>query len=471
MAAPTPIPALRSAHVVVAGVGGIGCPAAWGLAEAGVGKVTLVDPDLVSLHNLPRQVLFKDTDVGRRKAEVAAGRLKRPTTAFTPVVDRLDGRNAATILATANVLIDATDGARTKDGLNALAVARGLPLVHAAGLRSEARLLDVPAGGKPCLACLFGRLDAEAQGSCADFGVWNGVVGTVGFLAADAAVRRLLDPKKASSGYEVLDFGARRWTRLAAARETNCPVCAPGARHGAEAFRDDGAACAVADAGPAPDGVLDLLTERCPMNLLRARQTLEAAKPGQIVEIRLGLEGAATVPDGLRALGHAVLVEEPLGEGLRLRARRAWRPAADEPEPIPREILERFARQIVIPEFGEQGQRRLQGTRVVLRGQPPATDAASVYLLAAGVRDVSVREGQGLAASVPGLALAWAARRGTDGRYEVCRSAWIEPNRVHVPVAGLPALLLGALLADAVERAIVLGQPPEDLVSPAPPSR
>ena len=152
------------------------------------------------------------------------------------------------------------------------------------------------------------------------------------------------------------------------------------------------------------------------MNLLRARQTLDAVKPGQIVEMWLGLEGAATVPDGLRAQGHAVLVEEPLGDGLRLRARRAWRPAPEEPEPIPRDVLERFARQIVLPDFGEQGQRRLQGTRVMLRGRSPGTDAARTYLLAAGVRDVGVKEGQTLAASVPGLALSWAARRGPNRR-------------------------------------------------------
>lgn len=469
MAAPAPT-SLAEAHVVVAGVGGIGCPAAWGLLEAGVGRLTLVDPDLVAIHNLPRQVLFGDDDLGRRKAEVAAARLTRPRRTVRGVVERLDARSADALLAGAHLLVDATDGAHVKDGLNALAVARGLPLVHAAGLRSEARLLDVPAGGRPCLACLFGRLGAEGAGSCADFGVWNAVVGAVGFLAAEAAVRRLAQPRAPSSGYTVLDLLGRRWTRLAADAGRACPVCGPGATPRATPFVDDGPACAVPTPGSAPPGVLDLTRERCPMNLLRAGQALEGVGPGQVVELWLGLEGAATVPDGLRAQGHAVLVEEPLGDGLRLRVRRAWRPAADEPEPIPRDVLERFARQVVLPDFGEQGQRRLQGARVMLRGLAPGTDAARTYLLAAGVRDVVVKEGQPLAASVPGLGLAWAARRGPDGHYEVRRSTWIDQDRSPSVATPLQALVLGALLADTVERAIVLGTPPADLVSPPPPA-
>lgn len=466
MAATDPLP-LKDRHVVVAGVGGIGCPAAWGLMEAGVGRLTLVDPDLVQVHNLPRQVLFGDDDVGRRKAEVAAGRLARPGRRVAGVVARLDGRSAASLLSGADLLIDATDGPRAKDGLNVLAVERGLPLIHAAGLRSEARLLDVPAGGHPCLACLFGRLPADT-GSCADFGVWNGVVGAVGFLAAEAAVRRLTRPAAPASGYDVLDLEGRRWTRLNVPPDAGCTVCGPRAKPSGERFVDDGPPCADRLPASAPPDVLDLTQERCPMNLLRARQRLEAAPAGSTVEIWLGLEGAATVPEGLRALGHALLVEEPLGEGLRLRVRRAWKPKPDEPEPIPREVLERFARQIVLPGFGEQGQRRLQGTRVVLRGRPPGTDAAQRYLLSAGVRDVSVRLGPTLAASVPGLGLAWAARLGGQGKPEVLRARWIDTEKLPETAVGLTAMLLGVLLADTVERAIVAGTAPADLVGPPP---
>ena len=175
------------------------------------------------------------------------------------------------------------------------------------------------------------------------------------------------------------------------------------------------------------------------------------------------------MPDGVRALGHAVLVEEPTEEGLRLRVRRAWRPDPDAPEPMAREDLERFARQIVLPGFGEQGQRRLASARVVLRGLAPGVNLARSYLEAAGVGSVDLRHGRALAASLPGVGVAWAARRGAEGRLEVCRAPWIEqPGAVVTPLAPLEGMLLGALLADTVERALIEGAAPPDLVAPAP---
>jgi len=463
----SPSPDLARAHVVIAGVGGIGCPAAWGLAEAGVGRLTLVDPDVVALHNLPRQVLFRPADLGRRKVEAAAEHLKRPGLTLTVVRAPLDARNADELLEGAGLLIDATDGAQAKDGLNALAVENDVALVHAAGLRSEGRLLDVPAGGRPCLACLFGRLGADEGGSCADLGVWNGVVGAVGFLAARTALRRLVDPRAAALGYEVLDLAERRWTRLGAAVNADCDVCGPQGRPGDPPYLQAGVDPSRSGGPAAPPEVLDLTTERCPMNLLRARQRLDAAANGDVVEIWLGLEGAATVPDGVRALGHAVLVEEPLGTGVRLRVRRAWRPDPDAPEPMPREELERFARQVVMPEFGEQGQRRLRSARVVLRGPALAVDVARTYLSAAGLGTVDVRSGGRLAASLPGVGMAWAARVDDAGRLEVARAPWIEsPGQAAPAYPTLDGMLLGTLLADTVERALVSGQPPADIRAP-----
>jgi adenylyltransferase/sulfurtransferase len=463
-------PVLARAHVVIAGVGGIGCPAAWALAEAGVGRLTLVDPDVIAPHNLPRQVLFRPGDVGRRKAEVAAERLRRPGLEVQVVRGALDGRNARQLLDVATLLLDATDGASAKDGLNALAVERGLPFVHAAGLRSEGRVLDVPSGGRPCLACLFGRLGGDVGGTCSDLGVWNGVVGSVGVLAALTAVRRLREPRAPSRGYDVLDLEQRRWTRLEPGTSLECPVCGPRGRPNGSEYLHADLAAGVEAPTSAPDGVLDLTRERCPMNLLRARQRLDAAANGEVVEIWLGLEGAATVPDGVRELGHAVLVEEALGMGLRLRVRRAWRPDPDSPTPLDRTLLERFARQVVLPEVGEQGQRRLASARVVLRGTSPGVDVARTYLTAAGVGSVDLRPGRALAGSLPGVGVAWAARPAAEGKLEVARATWIdrEQNQPGPVVEPLEQMLLGTLLADTMQRALISGQVPNDLVAPGP---
>jgi adenylyltransferase/sulfurtransferase len=200
---------VREARVLLAGAGGLGCSAAWGLVEAGVGRLTVVDPDGVEESNLPRQVLFRETDLGEPKAPAAARALRGRGTDVRGERARLDDTTAARLLAEADVVVDATDGALAKDWIHREAVRRGIPIVHAAAVGSEGRLMEVGPGGRPCLACLFGRLEQEA-GSCADLGVWSGMVGAVGFLAAEAAVRRLEAPDAPSPGYWVLDAGAGR---------------------------------------------------------------------------------------------------------------------------------------------------------------------------------------------------------------------------------------------------------------------
>ena len=160
------------ATVVVVGVGGIGSPCAWALARAGVGRLRLVDFDRVEESNLPRQVLFSSADVGRPKAVVAAEALARHGIALEPVVARFDLAGGPVLVAGADVVVDATDGAATKTLVHAVSVRAGVPFVHAAALGAEGRVLDVPPGGKPCLACLFGTLAGEGDGdTCASVGV------------------------------------------------------------------------------------------------------------------------------------------------------------------------------------------------------------------------------------------------------------------------------------------------------------
>jgi len=468
MSTPQPRP-VEEAHVLVVGAGGIGCPAAWALKEAGVGRITIVDPDVVELSNLPRQILYWEENLGAPKAPAAAARLDGDASEVRGVHARFDHTNEAALLQGVDVLLDATDGATTKDWLNQLAVRRAVPFVHAAALRSEARLLSVPPGGRPCLACLFGRL-TEETGSCADLGVWNGAVGTIGFLAADAALAWIQRPAAVQPGYAVLDFEGGRAMTLGASADAGCPVCATSAT--VEVYPED-PGCAAPEPVRAPSESLDLSTERCPMNLLRARRALAGMERGRVLEIVLGVEGAETVPDGVRALGHTVLESEPLRAGLRIRVAAGGDPGDG---PMDDESLRRFARQIVLPEVGERGQERLLRAHVHLAGQGPALEVARIYLEAAGVGAVTLhafttparrpadgalvawvggrRVSETLRAQAPGgVALAT-----VDGRVQV-RTGW-DGAREQDDASDTLQRAFGTLLADAVQRRIVLEDPP-----------
>lgn len=466
---------LRGHHVLVAGAGGIGCPAVWALRLAGLGRVTVLDPDVVEPSNLPRQVLFDDADVGAPKAERVWRRFGRADADHRGIHAALDHETAPALLADVDLILDATDGAHAKDWINQLAVRRGLPLVHAAGLRAEARLLDVPAGGRPCLACLFGRLTTEL-GSCADLGVWNGVVGVVGFLAAHEATRMLRGGARATVGYRVLDFASGRATTLRAAADDACPLChapSPALEPYPAPFDcavPPGPGAAPADApGAEALPTLDLIAERCPMNLLRARRALADLPAGARLVIRLGAEGAATVPDGVRALGHRVLAETTAGDGLALQVEVVGA-AADDPS-FDGADLQRYARQIVLPEVGEAGQRRLMDARVCLAGavdgmHGPALESATRYLEAAGVGAIVDEPedathvawaGGGEVPPLPdGAIVLEHTDAGCRAGFDVARAMTWQQRYVDFPVA----LAWGALLADFVQRVIVLEDPP-----------
>jgi molybdopterin/thiamine biosynthesis adenylyltransferase/TusA-related sulfurtransferase len=378
--------ARERATVLVVGVGGLGCPAAIALADAGVARLLLVDPDVVEPSNLPRQVLFSEADVGRPKALVAAAALAREGLDVQGIVGRFDGESGPPLAARCDVLVDATDGAATKDLVNRVAVRASKPYVHAAALGHEGRALDVPAGGRPCLACLFGTFATDDGDTCAALGVMPGVVGTAGFLAAQAALARLEAPDSPSAGLRVLDLASGRGVTLEAPADPACPVCGAARGDDVPAPGAGPARRGPADRETPPAGTLDLRTETCPMNLLRARRAVERLAPEETLEVWLGVEGAATVPDGLASQGHALLAREPRGEGLRLVVRRG---AGASSSPAPKAEgdawLRRYARQIVLPDVGEPGQRRLSASTVLVAGRGDAALVCALYLAAAGV--------------------------------------------------------------------------------------
>lgn len=221
---------LKAARVAVIGAGGLGCPCLHYLAAAGVGTITLIDDDRVSLSNLQRQTLFESRDVGRPKAEVAAARLSamNPHVALRPVVARLDAANALDLLAGHDVIADGCDNFATRIAVNRAAVALGVPLVSAAIGPFEGQL-GVFAGHRPdvpCWACFAGA-PADVPGrSCADMGVLGAVAGVVGAAQALEVLRLLTGFGDERLGllwlWDGLSMAARS---VRVAKDPACPVC------------------------------------------------------------------------------------------------------------------------------------------------------------------------------------------------------------------------------------------------------
>jgi molybdopterin-synthase adenylyltransferase len=188
--------ALLAAHVAVIGAGGIGAPAIAYLAAAGVGRLTVIDDDEVSLDNLQRQILFGTGDVGRSKAEVAGeavGRLN-PDVTFAGVGALLVPANVADLLAGVDLVLDGSDNFATRLTVSDHCTRARLPLVSAAIGQFQAQIGTFRGweADKPCYRCFVGdAFDAEDCDTCSELGVLGAMAGIAGSWAALEAIRQI----------------------------------------------------------------------------------------------------------------------------------------------------------------------------------------------------------------------------------------------------------------------------------------
>jgi adenylyltransferase/sulfurtransferase len=221
---------LKAAHVALIGAGGIGCPAIAYLAAAGVGRLTIVDDDVVELSNLHRQPLFADDDIGASKAEVAAKVARRinPHVEAVPLVERLDDANAEALLAGANLILDGCDNFATRLAVNRAVVALRVPLLSAAigAFEGQVALYEGWRADSPCYACLVGD-DPNQEGiNCAETGVMGALAGMIGTMAALEAVRALSGWGRPLAGrLAIIDMLERRWREIGVAKDPECPIC------------------------------------------------------------------------------------------------------------------------------------------------------------------------------------------------------------------------------------------------------
>ena len=187
---------LLSSHVLLIGAGGIGCPAMQYLAAAGIGTISVVDDDVVSLSNLQRQILYSDSDIGTAKVDAAAAavaRLNRDVT-FIGLKQRIDRSTSADILTGVDVVIDGCDNFATRLIVNDLCLAAKVPLVSAAIGQFHGQIGTFTGwqADAPCYRCFVGDAhDPDDCDDCATQGVLGAMCGLMGSFAAMEAIRAL----------------------------------------------------------------------------------------------------------------------------------------------------------------------------------------------------------------------------------------------------------------------------------------
>ncbi|MBF6595276.1 MAG: molybdopterin-synthase adenylyltransferase MoeB [Thermaceae bacterium] len=220
---------LKESSVLVVGAGGLGSPILLYLAAAGVGRIGIVEMDVVDLSNLQRQVLYTTAEVGQPKAEVAKGRLGalNPHVRVDTYALRLTSEKALDILRPYDLVLDASDNFPTRYLVNDACVLLGKPLLYGAIHQFEGQVSLFNYRGGPCYRCLYPTPpQAGSVPSCAEAGVFGVLPGVIGGLMATEALKVLLEVGESLSGkllvYDALDSTFRR---VGFPRREDCPVC------------------------------------------------------------------------------------------------------------------------------------------------------------------------------------------------------------------------------------------------------
>jgi molybdopterin/thiamine biosynthesis adenylyltransferase len=221
---------LRQGRVLVIGAGGLGSPAAFYLAAAGVGTLGLIDPDEVELSNLQRQILHRTADVGRKKVESARSKLieLNPGVAVVAQPVRLDPGNAASILADYDFIVDGSDNFPTKFLVNDTAVHLGIPFSHAGILRLQGQTMTVLPHRSACYRCLFKQPPpAEELLSCQQAGILGAVAGTIGSIQATEAIKFLAGFEEGLLTDRLFTYDARamKFRTLDVKKDPECSAC------------------------------------------------------------------------------------------------------------------------------------------------------------------------------------------------------------------------------------------------------
>lgn len=220
---------LLDSRVLLIGAGGLGSPAAYYLAAAGVGTLGIIDADVVDDSNLQRQILHNTERIGQYKAESA----RKTLTALNPdvnvitYIERLDEENVHRIIADYDVIVDGTDNFPTRYLLNDAAILANKPVVHGSVFRFEGQLTIFKPYDGPCYRCLYPEPPPPALApSCAEAGVLGVLPGIIGLLQATETIKLLLNLGDPLVGrLMTYDALAGEFNELRLYRDPNCPAC------------------------------------------------------------------------------------------------------------------------------------------------------------------------------------------------------------------------------------------------------
>ncbi len=221
---------LLQRKVLVVGAGGLGCPAAFYLAAAGVGTLGIVDSDQVEISNLQRQILHSAKDLGRKKVDSARDQLHglNPEVDIRPYPVRLMEENAAQIIKDYDFIIDGSDNFDTKFLVNDTALALGKAFSHAGIMRFQGQTMTVVPGKSACYRCFFKESPPPGEIlGCQQMGILGAIGGTIGSIQATEAIKFFLGMEEDLLVNRLLTFDGKQMSfrTIPVRQDPHCKAC------------------------------------------------------------------------------------------------------------------------------------------------------------------------------------------------------------------------------------------------------
>ena len=220
---------IKKSKVLLVGLGGLGSPVSIYLAAAGVGDLVIVDFDKVDLSNLQRQILHKTKDINRLKIDSAKEHLLElnPEINIRSINKKLSSDDLINEAKKSNVIIDASDNFNTRFLLNKISVKSKIPLVSGAAIRFEGQVtvFNPLQKSSPCYRCLYSE-DVSSEESCTANGVFAPLLGIVGSIQANEALKLILNLGESIQGKLLLiDALNMEFNEIFLNKDPSCPIC------------------------------------------------------------------------------------------------------------------------------------------------------------------------------------------------------------------------------------------------------
>ena len=220
---------LLEKHVMLIGLGGLGCPIAFYLAASGIGNITIVDNDIIDISNLQRQILYTHDDVGKKKVDVAQERIHKlnPSISVTKRDYHIDDNSSLNLFSGADLVIDATDNFETRSSINKLTLESKKPLIMGAAIKMEGQVsvFRNDLENMPCYNCLYDDAP-NIPTDCLNQGVLSSLTGVIGSIQASEAIKVLLNiGESLESKLLLIDIKFSNYKTVKLTKDPKCKIC------------------------------------------------------------------------------------------------------------------------------------------------------------------------------------------------------------------------------------------------------